>query len=191
MTAIENMDLNLLEVRFMMIINIVPDIPLEKDSDDYKELNNIFSYIIDCATEIQVACKLIEKKDSIFNERASKMYLRRFSINGIILNVYRVNELLQRDGCFSKYFLRYKKDIDSILSKYKEGIENYRNSYLAHSKKKGKNGTGITTPQERYDMVYKAIKDEDDFLNDIINLNSLLLSLAKYFDFIKYPAADS
>ena len=38
MTAIENMDLNLLEVRFMMIINIVPDIPLEKDSDDYKEL---------------------------------------------------------------------------------------------------------------------------------------------------------
>ena len=184
MTAIENMDLNLLEVRFMMIIDIVPDIPLEKDSNDYKELSNIFSYIIDCATEIQVACKLIEKKDSIFNERA-------FSINGIILNVYRVNELLQRSGCFSKYFLGYKKDIDSILSKYKEGIENYRNSYLAHSKKKGKNGTGITTPQERYDMVYKAIKDEDDFLNDIINLNYLLLSLAKYFDFLKYPAVDS
>ena len=61
-----------------MIIDIVLDIPLEKDSDDYKELCNIFSYIIDCATEIQVACKLIEKKDSIFNERAPKMYLRRF-----------------------------------------------------------------------------------------------------------------
>ncbi|OOF64777.1 hypothetical protein [Rodentibacter pneumotropicus] len=165
-------------------IKITPSLPLAPSSKDYSELKEVFSYVVDCLAEISMSISMLttNRIKFIYVEPYNVYLLERMFFNTIFLNICRFDEALSSKRLFNKYFNKEKAEIDNILRKYKKGIKNYRNTYLAHPENKQKK---ISSPQERTQMIKGIFTNEQQFINDIDKLRDVLFKLCHYFDLAK------